>query len=115
MSPMSDTFDFCAREATQIFGGLAYTKGGQGEVVERLYRSVTCSLPRICAKHSSLDCTVRFGPTLSRKFLTNDLPGSASLQPLTPTFYSGGSSEIMIDLGMRQSVKIAEIMGYAGA
>ncbi len=30
----------CAREAAQIFGGLAYTRGGQGEKVERIYRDV---------------------------------------------------------------------------
>lgn len=34
------TFEFCAREAAQIFGGLSYTRGGQGEKVERLYREV---------------------------------------------------------------------------
>eukprot|EP01117_Protostelium_nocturnum_P001016 TRINITY_DN11339_c0_g1_i1.p1 TRINITY_DN11339_c0_g1~~TRINITY_DN11339_c0_g1_i1.p1 ORF type:complete len:567 (-),score=223.66 TRINITY_DN11339_c0_g1_i1:63-1739(-) len=34
------TFELCAREATQIFGGLAYTRGGQAEKVERLYREV---------------------------------------------------------------------------
>jgi len=34
------TFEFCAREASQIFGGLAYTRGGQGAKVERLYRDV---------------------------------------------------------------------------
>jgi alkylation response protein AidB-like acyl-CoA dehydrogenase len=34
------TFEFCARESTQIFGGLAYSRGGQGEKVERLYREV---------------------------------------------------------------------------
>ena len=28
------------REASQIFGGLAYTRGGQGEKVERIYREV---------------------------------------------------------------------------
>jgi alkylation response protein AidB-like acyl-CoA dehydrogenase len=33
-------FEYCAREAAQIFGGLAYTRGGQGEKVERLYREV---------------------------------------------------------------------------
>ncbi|KXN70213.1 putative acyl-CoA dehydrogenase [Conidiobolus coronatus NRRL 28638] len=33
-------FEFCAREACQIFGGNGYTKGGQGEKVERLYRDV---------------------------------------------------------------------------
>jgi alkylation response protein AidB-like acyl-CoA dehydrogenase len=34
------TMEYCAREAAQIFGGLAYTRGGQGEKVERLYREV---------------------------------------------------------------------------
>ena len=34
------TFELCAREASQIFGGLAYTRGGLGEKVERLYREV---------------------------------------------------------------------------
>lgn len=34
------TFEYCAREAAQIFGGLSYTRGGQGEKVERLYREV---------------------------------------------------------------------------
>jgi alkylation response protein AidB-like acyl-CoA dehydrogenase len=32
--------EFCAREAVQIFGGLGYTRGGQGERVERIYRDV---------------------------------------------------------------------------
>ena len=36
----TQTLDYCAREASQIFGGLAYTRGGQGEKVERLYREV---------------------------------------------------------------------------
>lgn len=34
------TFEYCAREAAQIFGGLSYSRGGQGEKVERLYREV---------------------------------------------------------------------------
>lgn len=34
------TFEYCAREAAQIFGGLAYSRGGQGEKIERLYREV---------------------------------------------------------------------------
>jgi len=33
-------FEYCAREAAQIFGGAAYVRGGQGEKVERLYREV---------------------------------------------------------------------------
>lgn len=32
------TFELCAREASQVFGGLSYTRGGQGGRVERLYR-----------------------------------------------------------------------------
>ncbi|KAI9337915.1 acyl-dehydrogenase domain-containing protein [Zopfochytrium polystomum] len=32
--------EYCAREASQIFGGLGYTKGGLGERVERIYRNV---------------------------------------------------------------------------
>jgi hypothetical protein len=36
----SQVFELCAREAAQIYGGLAYTRGGQGEKVERLYREV---------------------------------------------------------------------------
>jgi alkylation response protein AidB-like acyl-CoA dehydrogenase len=31
----SQTLELCAREASQIFGGLSYTRGGQGEKVER--------------------------------------------------------------------------------
>lgn len=36
----TQTMELCAREAAQIFGGLAYTRGGQAEKVERLYREV---------------------------------------------------------------------------
>ncbi|KAI9591481.1 acyl-CoA dehydrogenase/oxidase [Syncephalis fuscata] len=54
----TQTFEFCAREASQIFGGLAYTRGGQGGKIERLYRE-----------------------------------------------------EIMTDLGMKQSIKVAQFLG----
>jgi alkylation response protein AidB-like acyl-CoA dehydrogenase len=36
----SKTFEFCAREASQIFGGSAVVREGQGKTVERLYREV---------------------------------------------------------------------------
>ena len=37
----SKTFEYCAREASQIFGGASYVRGeGQGSTVERLYREV---------------------------------------------------------------------------
>ncbi len=34
------TFELCAREASQIFGGASCVRGGPGERVERLYREV---------------------------------------------------------------------------
>merc|ERR1719389_499177 len=33
-------FEYCAREGAQIFGGLSYSRGGQGEKIERLSREV---------------------------------------------------------------------------
>ncbi|KAA8913003.1 acyl-CoA dehydrogenase/oxidase [Sphaerosporella brunnea] len=63
------TFEFCAREAVQIFGGIGYTKGGQGAKVERLYR---------------------------------DVRGYA---------IPGGSEEIMLDLSIRQSMKVHQALG----
>jgi alkylation response protein AidB-like acyl-CoA dehydrogenase len=63
----TQTFEYCAREAAQIFGGLAYTRGGQGEKVGRLCREVRAySIP-------------------------------------------GGSEEIMLDLGIRQAMKRANL------
>jgi alkylation response protein AidB-like acyl-CoA dehydrogenase len=63
----TQTFEYCAREAAQIFGGLAYTRGGQGGKVERLNRETKAyTIP-------------------------------------------GGSEEIMLDLGIRQSLKIAQM------
>ena len=63
------TFEFCAREASQIFGGLSYSRGGQGGKVERLYRDVRAyAIP-------------------------------------------GGSEEIMLDLSIRQSMRVAKALG----
>jgi len=60
-------FEYCARESAQIFGGLSYTRGGQGEKVERLNREVRAmAIP-------------------------------------------GGSEEVMLDLGVRQTTKLAEM------
>ncbi|KAJ3353912.1 hypothetical protein HDU83_006117 [Entophlyctis luteolus] len=36
----STMLEYCAREASQILGGVAYTKGGVGERIERIYRDV---------------------------------------------------------------------------
>ena len=34
------TLEMVAREASQVFGGKAYLRGGPGAVVERVYREV---------------------------------------------------------------------------
>jgi len=62
------TFEFCAREAAQVLGGCSYTRDGQGNKVERLYREVRAyAIP-------------------------------------------GGSEEIMMDLGVRQTLKISKLV-----
>lgn len=58
------TFEFCAREASQIFGGLSYSRGGQGAKVchfardpLNIYSLTTCRLR---------DCIETYEPMLSR-------------------------------------------------
>lgn len=42
----SKTFEYCAREAQQIFGGNSIIQTGQGAIVERLSREVrSCAIP----------------------------------------------------------------------
>jgi len=42
----SKTFEFCAREASQLLGGSSIVKEGRGKLVERLYREVrTTAIP----------------------------------------------------------------------
>ncbi|KAJ3196815.1 hypothetical protein HDU67_003923, partial [Dinochytrium kinnereticum] len=65
----TQTIEYCAREASQILGGIAYTRTGKGAIVERIYR---------------------------------DVRGFA---------IPGGSEEIMLDLGIRQALKVSEFMG----
>jgi len=56
---MSVTVEHCAREAAQIFGGLAYTRGGQGEKVERIYREVRAYAIPAGSEEIMLDLGVR--------------------------------------------------------
>lgn len=65
----TDILFFCTREASQILGGISYTRGGQGAKVERLTREV---------KLFSV---------------------------------GGGSEEVMMDFGIRNSLKNAVAMG----
>jgi len=55
----SQVFEYCAREAAQIYGGLAYTRGGQGEKVERLYREVRAFSIPAGSEEIMLDLGVR--------------------------------------------------------
>lgn len=59
--------EFCARESIQVFGGLGYSRGGQAEIPERLYR----------------DCHA--------------------------LAIGGGSEEVLLDLGVRQSMKMSKL------
>ena len=52
-------FELCAREAAQIFGGLSYVRGGQGEKVERLYREVRAYAIPGGSEEIMLDLAVR--------------------------------------------------------
>eukprot|EP01126_Amoeba_proteus_P021520 TRINITY_DN2187_c0_g1_i1.p1 TRINITY_DN2187_c0_g1~~TRINITY_DN2187_c0_g1_i1.p1 ORF type:complete len:546 (-),score=99.66 TRINITY_DN2187_c0_g1_i1:146-1783(-) len=58
-SQATETFEFCAREASQIFGGLAYTKGGQGAKIERLFREARVFTVFAGSEEIMLDLGVR--------------------------------------------------------
>jgi alkylation response protein AidB-like acyl-CoA dehydrogenase len=55
----SKTFEYCAREASQIFGGAAIVREGQGKVVERQYRSVRASAIPGGSEEILLDFAIR--------------------------------------------------------
>merc|ERR1712094_67447 len=48
----SKTMEFCAREASQIFGGSSIVKEGLGKVVERVYREVRAIPSLVALKRS---------------------------------------------------------------
>jgi alkylation response protein AidB-like acyl-CoA dehydrogenase len=52
-------FEYCAREAAHIFGGNSYTRGGQGEKVERLLREVRAFSIPAGSEEIMLDLGVR--------------------------------------------------------
>ena len=120
----SQVFEFCAREAAQIFGGLAYTRGGQG--ADQTHR---------CRAHARLGrapAPLRSAPSpVSSETLCPFSHCSISLRPCSlrlPLLVSpccccpgdkverlyrevrayaipAGSEEIMLDLGIRQAIK----------
>lgn len=61
----TNVFEYCVRESGQIFGGLAYTRGGQGEKVERLYREgPTATRPQFISAVTYTFCILQFVPIL---------------------------------------------------
>jgi len=55
----SRTFEFCAREAAQIFGGNSLLREGKGKIVERLYREVRWTAIPGGSEEILLDLAVR--------------------------------------------------------
>eukprot|EP01113_Clastostelium_recurvatum_P047952 TRINITY_DN8630_c0_g1_i3.p1 TRINITY_DN8630_c0_g1~~TRINITY_DN8630_c0_g1_i3.p1 ORF type:complete len:443 (+),score=72.91 TRINITY_DN8630_c0_g1_i3:66-1331(+) len=55
------TFEFCAREASQILGGNSCIRGGRGDKVERLYREVRTNAIGGGSEEILLDLAVRLG------------------------------------------------------
>jgi len=56
---VSKTFEHCAREASQIFGGSSIVREGKGKVVERLYRCVRASAIPGGSEEILLDLAIR--------------------------------------------------------
>jgi len=53
------TFEFCAREASQVLGGNSCIRGGKGERIERLYREVRINAIGGGSEEILLDLAVR--------------------------------------------------------
>merc|ERR1719272_24663 len=72
-------FEYCARESAQIFGGLGYTRGGQGEKVERLNREVRAMAVPGGSEQVMLDLGVRQASKLSQmaKMLSTQMSEAA--------------------------------------
>ena len=55
----SKIFEFCAREASQIYGGSAVVREGKGMLVERLYREVRAAAIPGGSEEILLDFAIR--------------------------------------------------------
>jgi alkylation response protein AidB-like acyl-CoA dehydrogenase/predicted heme/steroid binding protein len=66
----SKTFEYCAREAVQIFGGTGYTTGNSnGGKVERLYREVRAMAIPGGSEEIMIDFAVRQGAKVNQQLL----------------------------------------------
>jgi len=62
------TLEFCAREAMQVLGGIGYTRGGQGEKVERLYREVRAYAIAAGSEEIMLELGMRQAKKMAKMF-----------------------------------------------
>eukprot|EP01063_Lacrimia_lanifica_P034510 TRINITY_DN63_c0_g1_i3.p2 TRINITY_DN63_c0_g1~~TRINITY_DN63_c0_g1_i3.p2 ORF type:complete len:411 (+),score=205.38 TRINITY_DN63_c0_g1_i3:73-1305(+) len=65
----SKCFEYCAREASQIFGGSAIVKEGKGKIVERLYRVVRATAIPGGSEEVLLDFSMRFAAQKAKPHL----------------------------------------------
>jgi alkylation response protein AidB-like acyl-CoA dehydrogenase len=63
----SKTFEYCAREASQILGGSSIVKEGKGKVIERLYRDVRASAIPGGSEEILLDFAIRQAVSKAKK------------------------------------------------
>ncbi len=63
----SRTFEYCAREASQIFGGSSIVKEGKGKIVERLYREVRAAAIPGGSEEILLDLPIRMAAAEAMK------------------------------------------------
>jgi len=68
----SKTLEFCAREASQIFGGAAVVREGKGMLVERLYREVRAAAIPGGSEEILLDLAIRQAITQAGKIMGKD-------------------------------------------
>jgi alkylation response protein AidB-like acyl-CoA dehydrogenase len=82
-------FEYCAREAAQVFGGASYVRGGQGEKARAQMHAA-----RTPASLLTLRCAAQV-ERLYREVRAYAIPG--------------GSEEVMLDLAVRQAMKDAKL------
>ena len=55
----TSALEYCAREASQVFGGNSFIRGGKGQLVERLAREVRVSVVGGGSEEVMLDLAMR--------------------------------------------------------
>ncbi|ODV91331.1 hypothetical protein CANCADRAFT_122631 [Tortispora caseinolytica NRRL Y-17796] len=64
----TQTYEFCVREASQVFGGLSYTRGGVGGKIERLFRETKAYTIPGGSEEIMLDLSIRQALRVHKRF-----------------------------------------------